>query len=101
MEPPELVDECGFADAGQAGNADAARFSGCGKQALKQAVGKRAMLRFAALDQRDGARQHRSFARDDAAGQHLHIQRNAAFTPRRPIVFKLAHSPAPNAYRAG
>ena len=65
----ELVDGRRLADARHAGDAEAQRAARRRQQRLQQLLGERGVLGLGALDERDGARQHRPVAGADAVGK--------------------------------
>jgi hypothetical protein len=64
----QLVDGRGLAHARHAGDANAVRPAGVGQQSLQELMGAPRMLVIAALDQRNGATQHRPIAGQHAVG---------------------------------
>jgi hypothetical protein len=65
---PQPVDHGRLAHARHARDADAVRLARRGQQLLQQHLRHARVLRLAALDQRDGAPQHRPVAGPDAVG---------------------------------
>ena len=95
----ERVDGGRFADARRAGDADAQRLAGIGEEFLHELSRRELMVRPAALDQGNGARQHCAFAGADARGdvgnfgvrdvahRHGRIAKARAGNPRPSLTF--------------
>ena len=75
----ELVDHGRFADAWNAGNADAVCVTCFGQQRLKELLGKVLMRALAAFDQRDGTGQHGAFTRKHPLNVIVQRKRFAPF----------------------
>src|SRR5262249_2318358 len=99
-EAPENIDRGGLADAGRPGNADPHRLAGARQQLLHQCPRGLLMIGALALDQGNGAGEHRALAGANGTGKFAYIRRaNQRATGGHDIVLDL-HGRIANA-RAG